>query len=204
MDRFGRSRNFIYLTAEGSALLDTLEANDEILVPLELSKRKTHPSAPTMLTLDGYFRNTTGTKEAVTLVFQSKVLLLSAGNTLTSKASEIEEVVGYVKCMWKQCNNETLDFQRPRPVTSFPHIKHLIRYVVSHLGAANSMKELESACIHTMKTLFPGTQEIQSKDTDYASKTSIVLKVPISRNNVEYVCTKCEKNSCNHIGRVRK
>jgi hypothetical protein len=203
-DRFGRNRSFIYLTPEGSALLDMLEASDEILVPLELCKRKTHPSAPTMLTLDGYFTNTTGTKEAVTLVFQSKILLLNIGNTLTTKADEINEVVGYVKCMWKQCNGETLDFQRPRPVSNFPHIKHLIRYVVTHLGATNSMKELEGACIHTMKTLFPGTQELQSKDSDYAGKTSIVLKVPISRNNVEYVCPKCERNSCNHVGRVRK
>jgi hypothetical protein len=203
-DRFGRNRSLIYLTPQGSALLDMLDASDEILVPLELNKRRTHPSAPTMLTLDGYFTNTTGTKEAVTLVFQSKILLLGKDNTLTSKANETAEVVGYVKCMWRQCVDETLDFQRPRPASSFPHIKHLIRYVVSHLGAANSMKELEGACIHTMKTLFPGTEEILAKETDYIGKPVTVMKIPLSKNNVEYVCTKCEANSCSHVGRIRR
>jgi hypothetical protein len=104
--------------------------------------------------------DTTGHKHPLTMLFQGKFVFLENGAGASNLAFA-SEVAGEVKCMWKHCVGEVLDFQDPQPVATFPHIKHLVRYVVSNFkvyDATNTTSGLEFACILIMNRLFPETK----------------------------------------------
>nr|MDO8098261.1 hypothetical protein [Candidatus Njordarchaeota archaeon] len=192
----------IKLTSEGNKLLDMLEARNEVIHPVSLVRRERHLGAPTLYTLDAYYFDTGGFKRPLTMLFQGKLLFLEHGNFKAIPAYATE-VVGEIKCLWKQCVGEVLNFQDPKPVETLPHIKHLIRYVVSNFRidsmSSSSESELEYASLLTLKELFPGTKETQIR-VGYDEVS--ILRIPVTKNKEVYLCKKCKETRCHHIARL--
>nr|MDO8099836.1 hypothetical protein [Candidatus Njordarchaeota archaeon] len=198
----GRRCNLILPTSEGNKLLDTLEANNEVIRPVSLVRRQKQLGAPTLYILEGYYTDTSGCKHPLTLLFQSKLLFLEHGDVEAIPAYATE-VVGEIRCLWKQCTDEVLNFQNPQPVATLPHIKHLIRYVVSRFRidsiSMSSESELEYACLLEMKRLFPGTKEAKLK---LSYEQVSILRVPITKHEEVHICRNCKATSCHHLDRL--
>ncbi len=194
----GRRCNLILPTPEGNRLLDALEANNEVIHPVSLVSRQKHPGAPTLYILQSYYLDTRGCKRPLTMTFEGKLLFLEHGD-VESTPARATEVVGEIRCLWKQCRDEVLNFQDPQPVATLPHIKYLIRFVVSRFRV-DSMSihgsELEYACLMEMKRLFPGTREIRTP-TGYGQVH--VIGVPITKRKEVLICKDCKATSCRHI-----
>lgn len=198
----GRRCTLILPTSEGNSLMDALEGNSEMVHPVSLIRRQSRPGAPTLYVLEGYYTDPSGRKRTLTLLFQSKLLFLNNGD-VGAIPSEATEAVGEIKCLWKQCKDEVLDFQNPQPLETLPHIKHLIRYVVSRFRTDSismlSGSELEYACLLEMKRLFPGTREIEIK---LGCEQVSMLRVPVTKREQVYICMNCKAASCHHVGRL--
>ncbi len=195
----GRRCNVILPTPEGNKLLDALEANNEVIHPVSLVRRQKHPGAPTLYILEAYYTDAAGCKRPLTMLFQGKLLFLEHGD-VEAIPSQATEVVGEIKCLWRQSKDEVLNFQDPKPVATLPHIKHLIRYVVSRFRIDSmemeSESELEYACLLEMKKLFPGTKETKG-ETGYGQVH--ILAVPLTKHKEVLICKKCKATSCHHI-----
>jgi hypothetical protein len=135
------------------------------------------------------------------MLFQGKLLFLYKGYVKVNP-SYGDEVVGEIKCLWKQCAGEVLNFQDPQPVETLPHIKHLIRYVVSNFKMDSMSSSwdlgLEYACLLTMKRLFPGTKEVRVKD---GQDEVPILRIPVTENKKILICKKCKETGCHHLAR---
>nr|MDO8100728.1 hypothetical protein [Candidatus Njordarchaeota archaeon] len=198
----GRRCNIINLKPEGYRLLDMLEANNEVIHPVSLERRQRHPGAPTQYILESYYTDTAGCKRPLTMLFQGKLLFLEHGVRAVNPAYGTE-VIGEIKCMWKQCRDEVLNFQDPQPVATLPHIKHLVRHVVSRFRVGDSLYasdfQLEYACLLQMKKLFPGTKETEIQ---VGYDRVHILRVPITKREEVYICSKCKETSCYHLNRI--
>lgn len=197
----GRRCNLILPTPEGNSLLDTLEANNDVIHPVSLVRRQKHPGAPTLYILQSYYLDPRGCKRPLTMMFEGRLLFLEHGD-VESTPAQATEVVGEIRCLWKQCGGEVLNFQDPRPVETLPHIKYLIRFVISRFRI-NSMttfgSELEHACLLEMKRLFPGTREIGTH-TGYGQ--AHLIGIPITKRKEVLICKECKATSCQHVART--
>jgi len=194
----GRRCNLILPTPEGNRLLDALEANNEVIHPVSLVRRQKHPGAPTLYILQSYYLDMRGCKRPLTMTFEAKLLFLEHGD-VESTPARATEVVGEIRCLWKQCRGEVLNFQDPQPVATLPHIKYLIRFVVSRFRVDSISaygSELEHACLLEMKRLFPGTREMRL-ETGY--REVLVVGVPITKRKEVLICKKCKATSCQHV-----
>jgi hypothetical protein len=198
----GRKCHLILPTPEGNEVLDMLETSNGIIHPVSLVRRQRHVGSPTLYILDAYYTDTSGCKRPLTLLFQGKLLFLEHGDVETIP-DDATEVVGEIKCLWKQCVNEVLNFQDPQSVASLPHIKHLLRYLVSRFRidtmSMSSESDLEYACLLEMKKLFPGTKEMRIK-SGYDEVS--ILRVPLTKYEEVYICKKCKTTSCHHLEHV--
>jgi hypothetical protein len=193
----GRKCTIILPTPEGNRLLDALEANNEVIHPVSLVRRQKHPGAPILYILQSYYLDTRGCKRPLTMTFEGRLLFLEHGD-VESAPARATEVVGEIKCLWKQCKDEILNFQEPQPVETLPHIKYLVRFAVSRfrVDSMNSYgSELEYACLLEMKRLFPGTRELRTQ-TGYQAH---VIDVPITNRNEVLICQECKSISCQHV-----
>jgi len=194
----GRRCNLILPTPEGNRLLDALETNNEVIHPVSLVRRQKHPGAPTLYILQSYYLDTRGCKLPLTMTFEGKLLFLEHGD-VESTPARATEVVGEIRCLWKQCRGEVLNFQDSQPVATLPHIKYLIRFVVSRFrvdSISTYGSELEHACLLEMKRLFPGTREIRL-ETGY--RQALVVRVPITKRKEVLICKECKATSCQHV-----
>jgi hypothetical protein len=195
--------SLILLKPDGYRLSDLLETNNEIVHSVSLSRRQKYPGAPTLYVLEAYYVGTDGLKRPLTMLFQSKLLFLEHGDIEAVDPTRASEVIGEIRCMWRQCVGEVLDFQNPQPVAALPHIKHLVRYVVSRFRIDSIYKssELEFACLLQMKRIFPGTEEII---VETGSVRNPILRVPITKKEEVYICRRCKSTSCYHLDSLRR
>jgi hypothetical protein len=203
VDPHGGRASLILLKPDGYRLLDLLETHNEIVHPVSLSRRQKHPGAPTLYVLEAYYVGTDGLKRPLTMLFRSKLLFLEQGDIEAVDPTRASEVIGEIRCMWRQCVGEVLDFQNPQPVATLPHVKHLVRYVVSRFRVDSICKssELEFACLLQMKRIFPGTEETM---VEIGRDRTPVLRVPITDKEEVYICRRCKSTSCYHLDRLRR
>jgi hypothetical protein len=131
------------------------------------------------------------------MTFQGKFLFLEHGVKARNLAYATE-VVGEIKCLWKQCVGEILDFQNPQLVASLPHIKYLIRYVVSRIGEIDA-PELQYACMLEMKRLFQRTQEWEMGS---GREKTHILGVKMTAKEDVFICRECKSTSCYHLSHL--
>lgn len=189
--------NLVFMKPEGNRISDMLETRNEIVHPVSLAVKKKNETAPTLYILEAYFVDAGGCKHPITMTFQGKFLFLEHGARAKNLAYATE-VVGEIKCLWKQCTNEILDFQSPQLVASLPHIKYLIRYVLSRIGEID-VRELQYACLLEINRLFKRTKEWEISS---GSKKTHILGVRMTEKEDLFICKECKSTSCYHLARM--
>lgn len=107
-----------------------------------------------------------------------------------------QKPIGKIICGVKTCSKKVLDFSLPEKIENYPHIKHLVRFIIEHLDSPAIPQDLKEAIVAIFDNLFPNAMKYNYYD-GISQNPARVRIINIGGKELK-VCLTCRSNKCEH------
>ena len=144
----------------------------------------------------------TGEENTLKLLFKVQILMKDEYGSVTENPERAVKFIGHIKDLWKQFQDEELNFSKPKNVNDTWHIKYFVEYLIlnaSKYAEDIEMRKIIAAIINNAETIF-GEENVEiipvKLTTNPQAVPAKVYKIKLEDKEPVYICSKHFTSDC--------